>query len=198
MNFLAHIFLSGDNHDLILGNLIADAVKGNQDGQFRKDILRGIQLHRAIDSFTDQHPCVIQSKLRLREEFHKYAGVIADMLYDHFLAKHWNDYSKVSLPVSAAQTYMILTNNYNILPDRTKIIMPYMINNNWLVSYAVLDNMQRHFEGMARRTTSRSSFDSGMERAVEMIRPDYKLFEKEFREFFPDVMEFSNNFIKNQ
>ena len=106
MNFLAHLYLSGEEEPVLLGNFMADFVKGNPEARLRTilppevvasgifpELIRGIQLHRHIDHFTDTHPIVERTKARLRPEFRKYAGVISDMFYDHFLAAEWTAYS---------------------------------------------------------------------------------------------------------
>jgi acyl carrier protein phosphodiesterase len=82
MNFLAHLYLSGDDKDVMLGNLIADSVKGKDYLAYRPGIQEGILLHRKIDHFTDEHPVVERSKHLLRPKYHKFAGVVTDMFYD--------------------------------------------------------------------------------------------------------------------
>ena len=97
MNFLAHLYLSGDNEDLIIGNFIADMVKGRQIENFQEEVVKGIELHRKIDYFTDNHAIVDQSKRRLRNKYRLYSGVIVDMFYDHYLAANWSEYSRIPL-----------------------------------------------------------------------------------------------------
>jgi len=97
MNFLAHIYLSGNNKNVTLGNFIADSIKGKKYQNFPKDIQTGILLHRAIDSYTDAHPVFKQSTKRLHKKYSHFSGVIVDIFYDHFLAKNWNDYSEIPL-----------------------------------------------------------------------------------------------------
>src|SRR5690606_17104395 len=105
MNFLAHVYLSGDNPKIMVGNFIGDFVKGGRlSERFEKDIARGIELHRAIDDFTDSHAVVLKSKERLRPKYRHYSPVIVDMFYDHILARHWNDYHPQSLPAFAEET----------------------------------------------------------------------------------------------
>lgn len=186
MNFLAHIYLSGDDEDILLGNFIADMVKGRQIDNFHQGIVDGIMLHRKIDTFTDTHPIVDQSKMRLRNKYRLYAGVVVDMYYDHFLAKNWNDYSQYSLTRFVKEAYHVLLKNYFLLPVRAKNMLPYMVSSNWLLGYATLDNLQRFFEGMARRTP----FKSGMENAVEDLKLHYEAFENEFRTFFPELIAY--------
>ncbi len=186
MNFLAHLYLSGDDDELIIGNFIADMVKGEKINGYSQGIVSGVLLHRQIDLFTDKHPVVKQSKDRLRKRYRLFAGVIVDMYYDHFLAKNWPDYSNHSLRDYSGKAYELLQRHESILPERARFILPFMVENNWLVNYASPENMSRYFGGMARRTT----YPSGMENAVEDLLQHYQFFEKEFRTFFPELIDF--------
>ena len=87
MNYLAHLYLSGDSEQLLVGNFIGDYVKGNKYRSYSDEIAKGILLHRYIDSFTDQHIKHRAAKLYFKEEFGHYSGIIIDFIYDHFLAK---------------------------------------------------------------------------------------------------------------
>jgi acyl carrier protein phosphodiesterase len=192
MNFLAHIYLSHDDENLVLGNFIADMVKGKQIEAFSPEIIRGIKLHRKIDHFTDTHEVFGKSKKRLTEKYRHYSGVLVDMFYDHFLAKYWQEYSDEDINDFVKNAYDILLKNYIILPPRAKKILPFMIASNWLVNYADLASLQKRLAGMAKRTT----FESGMENAVFDLRENYDLFHQEFKSFFPQLIEFVNFEIK--
>ncbi len=187
MNFLAHLYTSGDDEEIILGNFIADHVKGKKFLDFSDKIQMGIKLHRAIDSFTDSHQIVSQSKEKLRSEYGKYASVIVDIYYDHFLAKYWVEYSDRDLLDYSSQSYRILMRNFFRLPAKTKRLLPFMIRSNWLVSYRDTEFLKWVFDGMSRRTR----FNSGMETAVDALIKDYDSFESEFRQFFPLLDEFA-------
>ncbi len=186
MNFLAHLYLSGDDDEIIIGNFIADMVKGQKINGYSIGIINGILLHRQIDVFTDKHSVVRKSKDRLRGKYRLFAGVIVDMYYDHYLARNWSDYSKHSLQDYAGKAYELLQKHESILPARASFILPYMVENNWLVNYANPESMNRFFGGMARR----SAFPSGMEHAVEDLMQHYQLFEREFQTFFPELIDF--------
>ena len=191
MNFLAHVYLSGNNEQLILGNLIADAVKGKQIDNFSHDIVKGIKLHRLIDSYTDNHIVFKKSTNRLEPIYKKYASVIADIFYDHFLAKNYHKYSRISLSQTAHTAYNILIRNYDILPPKSKRMLPYMTTQNWLEGYANLTDLQRVFNGMSRR----ASFISGMENAIFDLKKDYAAYETEFQLFFPDIINYTNKVL---
>lgn len=191
LNYLAHLFLAGNHPEIILGNFIADHVKGSDVLKYPEPVRYGIMMHRAIDTYTDQHQVVKQSISRLRADFHKYAGVIVDMYYDHFLSSQWNSYSSSSLSDFTNSRYDILNTFKPILPDRSARLLYYMEKQNWLLSYGSFEGMQQAFNGMARRTT----FISNMEVAVDNLKSGYGEFENEFRLFFPELQLFvKNNF----
>jgi len=183
MNYLAHLYLSGADSDLKIGNFIGDHIKGKTILTLPHGIRNGVLLHRKIDQFTDSHPTVLKSKERLRPEFRKYSPVIADIFYDHFLAVNWDSYSDVKLAKYAEAFYQLTKTYHNILPQRTLNMLPYMISNNWLVSYSTFEGIHKVLTGMAKRT----AFESGMERAAEELRKNYEKYESEFLLFFKDL-----------
>lgn len=184
MNFLAHSFLSGPSEDLLIGNFIADAVKGSTINEFKNSIKNGILLHRSIDRFTDSHPIVHKSIQRLRPQYHKYSGVLVDIFYDHFLAKNWHLYSSIELKIFTRSVYALMQKNYEYLPRQSKEILPYMIKHDWLTNYSTLEGIQNVLNGMAKR----ASFVSNMEKGVTDLKNNYSLFETEFITFFPDLI----------
>ena len=185
MNFLAHAFLSGDNPKVLFGNFVADSIKGKMIEKFNGAMLKGVHLHRAIDTFTDQHPIVKQSVKRLQPEFLRFSPVIVDMYYDHFLAANWANYSSRELSSFSVEVYRVLLRNYGKLPPRSKRILPWMMAQNWLTGYANLNDLHRSFTMMSRRT----SFESRMENAVDFLKLHYADFEQDFMEFFPDLID---------
>ena len=76
MNYLAHIYLSGTHTELRFGNFIVDAVPGKEYDICTKGIQDGILLHRAIDTFTDQHTIFRKHGKLLFPDFGHYSRVI--------------------------------------------------------------------------------------------------------------------------
>ena len=189
MNFLAHIYLSGNDKAITIGNFIADGIYGKQYKKFPKDIQTGIILHREIDTFTDAHKTVRQSTKRLHKNYSHYSGVIVDILYDHFLAKNWNNYSDVPLEEYVDDFYDTLKDSFEILPTRVQKMMPYMIADNWLLSYASIGGIQRVLNGMNRRI---KNIDN-MNEATEELEEFYEEFESEFTAFFAELISFSSS-----
>ena len=183
MNFLAHIYLSGDNDLLKIGNFMADSIRGHGYENYQDDVKKGILLHRSIDSFTDMHPVYRQSKHRLHEKYGHYSGVIMDIFYDHFLAKNWSTYSDIKLEIYADTFYHLLKDNYEMLTDKVKGMIPYMFARNWLVSYATIDGLQMIMFHMDHRTKNRVNMHESM---VE-LQQYYTEFELEFKLFFEEL-----------
>ncbi|MDC1504800.1 acyl carrier protein phosphodiesterase [Winogradskyella sp.] len=187
MNFLAHIYLSSDNALLTIGNFAGDGVKGGDYTHFPVAMQAGIQLHREIDTFTDAHYIVRQSTKRLHKTYGHYSGVIVDIFYDHFLAKNWTAYSQIPLENYIQDFYKSLNIHLEVLPERFKKLTPYMIEDNWLLSYATIDGIQLVLNGMNRRTKGRSK----MNEATKELKAHYGAFEEDFTAFFKELMLFS-------
>jgi acyl carrier protein phosphodiesterase len=185
MNFLAHIFLSGDDELLKIGNFMADGIRGKQYEHFPLSIQKGIRLHRFIDTYTDAHPVFRKSTQRLHSKYHHYAGVIVDLFYDHFLAKNWSTYSDENLEEYTETFYQSLRDNYDILSERTKGMMPYLIEHNWLLSYQTVEGIGRILSQMDNRTKNASKMRFSSNELVEF----YPEFEEEFTIFFQDLQE---------
>lgn len=190
MNFLAHIYLSGENDHIKIGNFIADGIHGKNFDEFPIDVQKGIRLHREIDSFTDFHPIFRQSKHRLHERYGHYSGVIMDIFYDHFLAKNFSNYSKVPLKDFSENFYKVLDVNFSILTPRFQKILPILKEENWLLMYATIEGISHILYNMDRRTRLRSK----MQFSVEELKSFYSEFETEFTLFFAEM----ENFVKGK
>lgn len=185
MNFLAHIYLSGDDDLVKIGNFMADGIHGKPD-QFPAAVQKGIVLHRAIDTYTDAHPIFRQGTKRLHARYHHYAGVIMDIFYDHFLAKNWAEYHSQPLEAYTSAFYKALEDNYEILTEKTKGLMPYMIQYNWLASYATIEGISRILTQMDKRTKDKSGMRTSSDELIEF----YSEYEAEFTAFFAELRAF--------
>ncbi len=185
MNFLAHCYLSGGHEKLLIGNFMADFLRGPQEGRWPEPIMRGIHLHRAIDEFADSHPLVKQGYHRLRPKYGRYAAVIIDVFYDHLLAQNWESFHQQPLPAFAESVYQSLETNAELLPPKAKRILPHMVTHDWLSNYAGHYGIERALEGLSRR----ASFANRMDEALQALLEDYELFNQEFLNFFPEMIE---------
>jgi acyl carrier protein phosphodiesterase len=191
MNYLAHIYLSGNDPDLIFGNFIADAIPGKQYKNYSNRIQEGIILHREIDSFTDQHPIFRKSKKLLTEDHGHYSGVLVDMFYDHFLAALWQNYHSESLELFSQLFYKEIESRFELLPDKMKRAFPYMKTNNWLLQYKTLEGLEIILGQMERRTRFKSNFKA----SINTLKKHYPVYENDFCVFFEDIKMFVSSKI---
>lgn len=191
MNFLAHIYLSGENIPLSIGNFIADAVKGTHYKNYPEQIKQGILLHRKIDTFTDKHPIVRQSKNRLSPIYGLYNGVIIDILYDHFLAANWQKYSVIDLEKYVQTFYKNLKSYEDLLPAKILKLMPIMIQQNWLLNYATIPGIEKILSQMNNRTKGKSK----MHLAINDLKQNYTHLENDFYIFFEELTNYTYSLL---
>jgi acyl carrier protein phosphodiesterase len=186
MNFLAHLYLSGSNEELLVGNFIGDYVKGNKYNNYPATIKAGILLHRQIDYYTDTHPMFRKSKKLLVPEYGLYSGIVMDLFSDHFLAINWQKYSELTLRQFAKRAHAILLSNYFQLPSRVQGFLPFLIQHKRLESYARKDGIQKSLEIMSRYT----SLPEKSEKAMEIMVGNFEIFDQNFALFMEDMIEF--------
>ncbi len=175
----------------MIGNFIADFVKGKKKDEYPVKIKQGIELHRMIDDFTDHHPVTSRSKDRLRHKYGKYSGVITDIYYDHFLATNFSAYHESSLEKFSLNTYTILKENWDLLPEGVHYMLPFMIERNWLLNYATIEGIGRALTGLSKRV----SFENKMDESVADLKEKYSDFKNDFSDFFPELIKFSQQKI---
>ena len=189
MNFLTHLFLSGNATELLVGNLMGDFVKGRLDGRFPPGIAQGILLHREINSFQVQNQYFLRSKRRLDQSFGHYRGVLVDLFYDHFLAAHWEDYADVPYSVFLSDAWRALREHKEFLPDRLQRIMPFMFMN-WLPSYDTVEGIATSLRRMSRFRLKRKN---PLKEGAEALSRHYEGLYGDFRMFFPEIIAFSES-----
>jgi acyl carrier protein phosphodiesterase len=180
VNHLAHFYLAGTNDGLALGNYIADQVKGKQIQNFSSDVQRGIQMHRAIDHFTDTHSLVKQAIGILKPSLERYSSIAIDVIYDHFLAKHWQLHHNQKLEDYAEERYLLVNQNLDKIPLHSQHFYYYMVRNNILVNYKNLESIDRVFQGMSQRTR----FPSKLHLAGDTLRKNYTDLDSNFHSYF--------------
>jgi acyl carrier protein phosphodiesterase len=186
LNYLAHSYLSYQKTDLIIGNFIADSIQGNRFEGLTDGIIEGIRLHRKIDSFTDAHPIYLTSKHRFSKDFDKYSGVLMDIIYDHYLAKNFNNYSNVTLQDHANSIYDLLKNNHIYLPEPAKRFYGYMTERNILYHYSSLQGIETVLTHLSSRIRNRFE----LQLAIPILEKNYSEIEEEFFIFFDDLQAF--------
>jgi len=186
MNYLAHLYLSGESEKLLVGNFIGDYVKGKKYLQYPEEISRGIILHRHIDSFTDQHTLHKAAKLPFKDDFGHYSGIIVDFIYDHFLAKNWNSYSDMTLSWFAKWTHSVLLANFKQLPMRVQGFLPFLIQNRRLESYASIEGITQAVKIMAKY----SSLPSKSDKMQMALLENHDELEANFEAFMAELISY--------
>ena len=152
MNYLAHAYLSFNNTDLLVGNMISDYVKGKKQFEYSAAIQAGIKLHRAIDEFTDTHQTTFEIKKYFKPAYRLYAGAFTDVVYDYYLANDINEFKNDnSLKIFTQKTYTVLQTQTSNFPEKFAAMFPYMQKQDWLYNYQFNEGMQKSFGGLARR-----------------------------------------------
>lgn len=194
MNYLAHLALSHDNSDVMLGNFIGDFVKGSKYSSYSPMVRTGILLHRKIDSYTDSHPIVKESAALLKDIYGRYSGIIVDMFYDHFLAVNWNEfYPEKPLNKFVNRAHKIMLINYFRLPNEVKKMLPFIIKTRRLEKYANMAVLARALNIMARNT----SLPCNTNDAIKILRQNYEIFREQFFSFYPDIVAMVDEELKD-
>lgn len=190
MNYLAHAYLSFGNPAILTGNMISDFVKGKKKFEYSKEIQKGIQLHRAIDEFTDRHAATRQAMSYFKSAYRLYSGAFVDVLYDHFLANDEKVFVNGDMLRAFSQsTYLVLENNSEVLPDNFLRILPYMKQQDWLYHYYQRQGIERAFAGLVHR----ASFMSESTTAFSIFNQHYSALSACYIEFFPALVSHSFN-----
>lgn len=189
MNFLGHIYLTGSDKELLLGNFMADSIKGKSYTKYPENIQKGILFHRFIDSYTDNHPAFRNSTAKLHADFSHFSGVLVDVFYDHFLAKNWQDFHSTPIDKFAQEFYAFMEKRYDLMTPKMQYIFPYMKNNNWLVRYTTIEGIKKTLSEMGGRIGK----EYKLEKSVKNLERDYASFEKDFEIFFADIQIATKN-----
>ena len=188
MNYLAHLYLAKDSAELMIGSILGDFVKGSIKDQYPNEINLGIKLHRKIDSYTDSHPMTRVSRKLYSPSRRRFAGIIVDLCYDHFLYRHWSNFAGPDRDSFILRAYDILKSHQAMLPKRLQAIIPFMIRDDWLGSYGDLDGVEKALGRLSQRLTNGDRLPG----AIDEIKFHYRKLETNFLTFFPELMCFVN------
>jgi len=195
MNYLAHLYLAEDSDESLLGNLLGDFVKGHLHEQYSPEIIKGIKTHRRVDLYTDSHPNFLACKKLLRADRRRFAGIIVDLSFDHFLAKNWSEYSDVKLSEFTDRVYNVLLEREQTLPKKLRDRLPYMVKDDWLGSYKNIETIGLALDAISKRL-SRFEKAKPIKDGLDDIKSNYEEFEHNFSEFFPDLVNFVDDYRK--
>ena len=186
MNYLAHLYLADDSPGSLIGSLLGDFVKGTLDKTYDEEITRGILIHSRIDSFSDSHEKVFESKRLISPKRSRFSDIIIDVCFDHFLARSWSEYSNEELADFTRKVYVLLSKYSHILPYKPRSIIPKMIEEDWLGSYQYIEGIGQIMDRVSRRLTR----GEGMLGAVKELETNYEKMEENFKSFFPELIAY--------
>jgi acyl carrier protein phosphodiesterase len=186
VNYLAHIFLAEDTVESQLGNFLGDFLKGEDRNRFPEEVQRGIAAHLKVDVYTDQHPVFKQSRTRLRPERQRFAGIIVDIFYDHFLARNFSDYSAETLEDFSDRVITGFLGYTGYVPAKARFVLERINQNGRLASYQHLEAIDEVINGISRRFPRENT----MAGSVDDLMRDYEGFKQDFLDFFPEVRRY--------
>jgi len=189
LNYLAHAFLSKNNDELMIGNLIADFIKGKNKYNYNHDIQNGIRFHKAIDKFTDNHFLIEKSIKIYKSEYKLILGapIFNDILFDHFLANDSLHFTDESLIFFTNKIYYQLANSPIVLNSKMNDFFNYMIESNLLYNYKNFNGLFNSLSGICKRYPKLGNPNL----AMECIEKNYFQFQNIYNDFLPDLVHFS-------
>jgi acyl carrier protein phosphodiesterase len=146
-------------------------------------VRNGVELHFRVDAFTDAHPIVRESKNRIAPPHRRYAGVLVDVFYDHFLARSWERYSAQELSTFIRGAYSALQEHRDAMPERMRRAADAMIAGDWLGSYSEVEGIETALRRMSRRLTRVNDLATG----GLALRASYDALAADFHRFFPEL-----------
>lgn len=188
MNFLAHLALAGTDDASRIGNILGDFEKGTPDSirqRLPDPIVAGIVMHRHIDRFTDDHQIFRESRILLAPERRRFAGIIVDIFFDHFLTTHWQRFHPGTVPEFIEEMHQLFERRPEWLGSHFGPLVPRLRSENWLASYGSLSGLEKTLNRVANRSPKLTPLREG----VLDLREHHQLFEKQFLTFYPEVRQ---------
>ncbi len=193
MNYFAHAWLSFNQPEILVGNMISDFVKGKKRFDFSEGVQKGIMLHRNIDSFTDTHDTTREAKMFFKPAVGLYAGAFVDVVYDHFLATDINEFTDDTLLNFSSEVYDQLEEHQSILPEKFNRILPYMKRDNWLYNYKSMHGIERSFEGLIHR----AKYLNSSSLPFSCFKENYEALQNCYAAFSPDIKKFARHQLQS-
>jgi len=194
MNFLAHSLFGFNDHALIAGQFCGDFVRGRDLSAYPAGIENGIRLHRYLDNYTDTHPTLMQCRTAVLPVRRRFAGILIDVLFDHYLAKNWSSVSALSLDAHAEDVYVALTAHESHLPDSLKRFVIILKRESLLQNNLHLDSIERTLARIAKRSDALAP----LALSAAELKPISENLAQPFADFYPDLYRAALNFVAQQ
>jgi acyl carrier protein phosphodiesterase len=194
VNHLTHLYLADPTPDCRLGALMGDYVKGPLENRYPPEIRWGLKQHRLLDRFAESNVWFRRSKQRLCPTFRHCRGIMVDVVYDHFLARNWQDYSSMPLETFAGSIYRLLEECWPTLPPALQKAAPRLVAADWLVACRETEPL----DGILRRLGARLSRPTPLEEGFTELLRNYQGLEQDFAGFMTDAACFMNDLRREQ
>lgn len=188
LNYLAHLYFSQANTPSRVGNLLGDFARGVDTDALPDEIIQGLRNHRTIDHYTDSHPEVRRLKTLFSRQRRRYSGIVLDVVFDHFLIRHWHDFSDHSLDQFLESAYSDLEQGYPLMPAHMQRVVKRMIAGDWIRRYSNLKQVGFALDRIAERIRFQNHFGG----AIIEVEQHYEALEGGFLKFFPELIDFTS------
>ncbi|HAB08981.1 ACP phosphodiesterase [Alloalcanivorax sp.] len=185
MNYFAHLTLARPTVPSKVGNLLGDFMRGVREPDLPEAVRLGLHNHRLVDRFTDHHPLVIESRALFSPQRRRFAGVALDVLFDHFLIRHWSRFHDTPLDQAIDKDYRLLRDGAALMPATMRATTGRIVEHDWFGHYAELENVGRALDRIAARVRFANRFDG----AIEDIERHHDRLEAVFLALYPALRE---------
>lgn len=186
MNYLLHVYFCDRAPGCLAGAIAGDFVKGLiENTEYSAEIKKGLILHRKLDRFAQDNPFYQKSRDRLGPEYRRISGITLDILYDHFLAKNWSDYSEQALGQFVQEIYSLLELFQSQLPAEFGRFFTWMVKENWLQAYRELGWIEQVLKRMSRRIR----FKNNLSQSFWAIQEHYDELYFDFQDFMQSASQ---------
>ncbi len=186
MNWLAHLFLSEQNVDFQMGNILADPLKGKLWDTASIELGKGMAVHKIIDAYTDSHNIVSKSKASLRKKG-LLKAVVIDLTHDYFLTKNWDTFCNIPVKEFTHNFYAQARERAVHLSPKAQDFINNLVQRDTLNKYHDLKQLKTSFERLDMRLSPRLRERETASGYFEVVEKNILDLEKDFMEFFPDL-----------
>ena len=186
MNYIAHIHIGFHTQTSLLGNFLGDFVKGQVRDTLPQSLEQGVIIHRKVDQFTDNHALVKKLRQAFPASLRRVSGIVIDVVFDHYLLKHWNRFSQQSSEQVLSRFYQQLAAFDAIEHPHFKRIKSSLISSEWLIDYQHRATCLRAFKAIEHRLRHKIVF---AHEAYDFVEQQNALFEDTFISFYPELLQ---------
>ena len=184
MNHFAHLVLSRPTIESTVGNLLGDFARGVDRERLPAPVRAGLDNHRAVDRFTDNHPMVMQLRRGFSAGRRRFAGIALDIYFDHLLMIHWNRFERRGQDELITEFYDRMAKGRALMPgEDMRHVTQRMIDYDWFRSYRDIDAIAESLDRVAGRIRFQNEFNN----AIEDLERNRDAIRDVFFEFYPQL-----------